>query len=371
VGGVAWVNHNLSLGATARTILLDATAAAGTHVPERIAPNAIEASTNMSGAVTDIDEDPYSLDANKMSSTDQLANIRLSFPTPAATPSTATDAQMFRVAITYTGSLGFQIQLYEAGSFVRTLGHYPQGGPGSPETGTVLYASWSTTELADQSGADAECRIVCNSSSVDFDLEAVDWLCDSGVSAGSILGDSGWTSVTMDQYDADWGATVSGAIGSAPQQTFLHTFSDANVSSVAKIVTYFRDPLNSAGYINLGEFVVGPIFVPDLNLDWGEVVSIKGRDKLISSDGGGRWGIRREPTRSVKINLSNLSTSEAQSVLERFWRAGMLMPYVIQVLDDATESRHTTLYVCTDSMPRMTANFVDYRAVSFEATEKL
>lgn len=374
VGGVAWVNHNLSLGATARTLLLDATAAAGTHVPERVAPNALDLVAGFSGAETDIDEDPYSTDASSVDTTlSGLSTVDIHFATPTLAPDAGSDRQLFRVALTYVGTpTSISFWLYDGGTLIKFFTYGIAGANPMPQSGQVVQLLWDADDLTTSDGSGVKLRIQVNKSGTDlFSVEAVDWLCDSGVSAGSILGDTGWTSVTMDQYDAAWGATVSGAIGAAPQQTFLHTFSDANVSSVAKIVTYFRDPLNTATYIDLGEFVAGPIFVPGNNADWGEVVSLRGRDKIINGEGGSRWGIRREPTRSVKINLSNLTASEAQSLLERFWRAGMLLPYVIQVLDDSTESRHTTLYVCTDSLPRMSANYVDYRSVSFDATEKL
>lgn len=378
VGGVAWVNHNLSLGATARTILLD-TSATG-YAPTRIAPNAVvkDGVWTVSGSThTAIDEDPYTfpndgeIDANTVGS----GTLRIQFSTPANAPATGADKQLFRVVVGYSQIPDVvTFRLLENGVERATISTSIEGADPRPPSvpDSVLLLPWDAGDLLTSDGSLVELAVdVTLGTGDDFAVYAADWLCDSGVSAGSILGDTGWTSVTMDQYDAAWGATVSGAIGAAPQQTFLHTFSDANVSSVAKIVTYFRDPLNTATYIDLGEFVAGPIFVPGNNADWGEVVSLRGRDKIINGEGGSRWGIRREPTRSVKINLSNLTASEAQSLLERFWRAGMLLPYVIQVLDDSTESRHTTLYVCTDSLPRMSANYVDYRSVSFDATEKL
>lgn len=378
VGGVAWVNHNLSLGATARTVLL--TSGAVGYVPTRIAPNAVIKGGIWSASGSDhtaIDEDPYAfpndgeIDANSVGS----GTLRIQFPTPASAPATGVDRQLFRVVVGYSqipDSVTFR--LLENGTERALLSSTIEGAdPRLPSLPTsVVLLPWDASDLLTADGSLVELSVELTlDTGDDFAIYAADWLCDTNVTGGSVLADTGWTSVTMDQYDAAWGATVSGTVGAAPQQTFLNTFSDSNVLSVAKIVTYFRDPLNTAGYIDLGEFVAGPIFVPGLNVDWGEVVSLRGRDKIINGEGGSRWGIRREPTRSVKINLSNLTASEAQSVLERFWRAGQLLPYVIQVLDDSTESRHTTLYVCTDSLPRMSANYVDYRSVSFDATEKL
>jgi len=379
VGGVAWVNHSLSLGATARTLLLSTAVGADSYTPEGLLPNAdYDHVGAWSGTFADVDDDPFAPDANAQTSSGDgsgFAAVSYDFATPTkGDPETGEDAQLFALRVSWTGSPDPTVafSLLNAGAIVTSIIYNIPGGP-PLQSGETVLLPWAMDSSMSPDGFGVGLRVTFSgiAAASTVSVHAVRWVAHPALDPGEVIGDSGWTAVSMDQYDAAWGATVSGSVAPGPQQTFLHSFGGENVSGVAKIVTMFRDPLNSDGFLDLGEFVAGPIFSPGENVDWGEVVTLRGHDRAIKSEGGGSWGISREPTRSLRINLSSLTPTEAQSLLERLWRAGGLMPWVAQIFDDVTESRHTTLYVCAESLPRLSANYVDYRAVSFDAVEKL
>jgi len=375
VGGIAWANHSLGLGATARSLALSAGATG--YVPQRVAPNGLTINLgSWTGAVGDIDESPYSPDANNLTLTDANGNIRIDFDTPSSAPKTGDGAQAFRIVISYVDHPNALVfQLFEGGVFRRTLEvTLPDGGDPEIEAGQVYFIHWDAADLTTASGANAQLVIALNQTvGADFAVEAVDWLCESAPTSGSILYDTGWLPATMDQYDAAWGATVSGTVGVSPQQTLVHVFS-GNIPNVAKVVTQFRDPLNSVGYIDLGEMIVGPQFVPTYNRDWGALVKLIGRDTITELESGADAVVRREPKRQMNIPLTFLTNSEAYSLLERIWRAGAGVPFAVATVpDDVTESTHTALYVRATGLPELVARpgNLDFRALSLELTEAL
>lgn len=127
---------------------------------ERLAPDAILASTGLSGTVSDIQDDPDSPDGNWLTNTSSNANndLRVSFPTP--TPALDSGSvQEFRVLIRKTSnsnSAGWSLQLWENGSQV---GSALNSGTLSNTTAVVVSGSWNKTSLSDQTGANVELRL--------------------------------------------------------------------------------------------------------------------------------------------------------------------------------------------------------------------
>ena len=119
------VNTNLSRYGKYRMLV---TSADGGITYERIAPNAEEASTNRTGAVTDVDEDPVAPDANWMTPTASAAwSTRLSFPTPTVALKSGSDNQAFVLWVKKSGSADIDfptcnVKLFEAGGEVVDLG---------------------------------------------------------------------------------------------------------------------------------------------------------------------------------------------------------------------------------------------------------
>lgn len=359
VGGVGIVNHNLSLGATSRTLLLGS--GVSTYVPERVLPTSkTDVTGTWSGAFGDVDDDPYSADANKntCSYTSSLTpSVLYEFATPSANPKTGTDLQLIRVKVSWTGSApnSMSIAVDENGGWAGTtldIDINGSGGIGAYNSGVVILAPWDASNLTTASGADVRAEVTFSiDSGTDVSIEAIDWLCDVGVSGGSILWDSGWEAATYDEVDAGYGSTVSGSVGAALTQTHLAWSSTGDISSVASAVTFFRDPLNSAGYIDVGCYVVGPIFQPELNRAYGELVGVQDLSVKRRTHGGQTFGVNRPRLRVLSLPLGELTTTEAHTLFERlYWRKGILSPVLVSLFPgDTTEGKHTTIWATLEN----------------------
>jgi hypothetical protein len=145
----------------------------------RVVPNAV-ALTNATGAVGDIDEDPYALDANDINGTTAgvTTTVAVDFATPASTPAVGARNQLFRVAInsndTGAGStISVTISVREGGGALASESFViPTDG-----TTEILQFAWDADLLGTASGAAAQCHITATNAR--FDLEAVDWVAAS------------------------------------------------------------------------------------------------------------------------------------------------------------------------------------------------
>ena len=125
---------------------------------ERLAPDAILAQTNLSGAVTAIDEDPDSADASWLTApgSNNATAVRVSFPTPSGPLTTGAGVQNFRVQVRKTAhstNPTCTIELYENGTLISTL---VSGTAVSSTTGTVIQATWDATG---RTASQIECRV--------------------------------------------------------------------------------------------------------------------------------------------------------------------------------------------------------------------
>ncbi len=129
---------------------------------ETLIPDAILSSTGLLGVVTDIDDDPDSPDGLWLITTDNNVNtdVRVSFGTPAGTPTVGADLQEFRALVrqfdeAQTGQPNARIELWENGSLVRA---------GTDETvpdgGVVVSFTWNASELGTADGSLVECKVV-------------------------------------------------------------------------------------------------------------------------------------------------------------------------------------------------------------------
>jgi len=125
---------------------------------ERQAPDAILELTNLTGTVSEIQDDPDSPDGDWLDAVSNNANsvCRVSFPTPTGSPTVGTDLQEFRALVRKFGGTGTptaRIELYEDGVLVRA------GSEIDITTDTVLSFKWNANELATSDGSLVECRL--------------------------------------------------------------------------------------------------------------------------------------------------------------------------------------------------------------------
>lgn len=378
VGGVGVVNHNLSIGATARTLLLDSTAAG--YQPTRILPDSkTDVTGTWSGTVADVDDDPYAADANKNTCTGASSltpSVQYGFTTPASNPKTGDQLQLIRVKVTWTADppTNIAFELRDGANVIGYIDYRPTGANPDISSGDVVLLPWDASDLttADGSGVALRVESSLGAGTDDISIEAIDWLCDLGVSAGSILYDSGWTVATYDVTDALWGDTVAGAGGISPVQSFAH-YPTTEVSGVARAVTFLRDPLNSAGYVDVGCYVAGPRFTPTIPRDPGEVVGYRDLSTKVFTEGGNTFGVMRPGLRTVSMPLSWLTQAEAHSLFDRMRRRGILSPVLVSIFPgDATEGRHTTIWATVDNFGAINApDPSSRRSMAMNFVEKL
>jgi hypothetical protein len=125
---------------------------------ERQSPDAILELDNLSGTVSEIQDDPDSPDSNWLdaSSNNSDSAVRVSFPTPTGPPTVGTDLQEFRALVRKYGGTGIptaRVELYEDGSLVRA------GSDIDITTDTVLSFKWNANEISTSDGSLVECRV--------------------------------------------------------------------------------------------------------------------------------------------------------------------------------------------------------------------
>ncbi len=150
---------------------------------ERQAPDALLAQTNLTGAVTVIDEDPDSSGTDFLTASGNNVNTdaRVSFATPTGAPTTGAGLQEFKIQVRefdtgQTGTPKARIELWENGSLVRA---------GSDVNVTtqdqVIALTWDATEIATADGSLVECKFVGTKSGGSptarntVELGAVEW----------------------------------------------------------------------------------------------------------------------------------------------------------------------------------------------------
>lgn len=384
VGGVALVNHSLSIGGEWRVRLFGEGSSLTT---ERVLPTAVSLA-GFTGAFTDIDDDPHNVDANYIQNdgSDTDGAVIATLATPTLAPA---GIQLLRVQIEYDDD----VDLDESGCVITAFQFTGGGGtdpvqladwvlePGSvfPPSGTVFELPFSSAALTnDPNGSDVRLRVDFQDALPDggagdagkVRIGAVDWYCQQLVVG--LVADSGWLTAVHDDPDASWGSTPPGTLGVAPQQTAVWVV-DGGPVEANEIRVEMRDPYNQSGYVDVGRLLVGPAFVPGINRDWGKLVSLQGRDTVVEGDGGSFFGVRREPLRTLHVPLSWLTPAEAHALIERLWRAGLLTPFVVALMpNDATEGRHTTIYGRCASLPDLSAASANsLRSMMFDVVEKL
>ena len=119
---------------------------------ERQAPDAILELTNLTGTVSEIQDDPDSPDGNWLDAVSNNADsvCRVSFPTPTGPPTVGSNLQEFRVLVRKYGGTGTpkaRIELYENGALIRA------GSDQNITTATVLSFLWNANELGTSDGS--------------------------------------------------------------------------------------------------------------------------------------------------------------------------------------------------------------------------
>ncbi len=132
-------------------------------VSERKSPDgATFTLVELSGAYTEVDDDPDSPDSEWLDASGNNVNtsVLASFPTPTGSPTVGADLQEFRVLVRQfdegqTGTPQARIELWENGGLIRA-------GTDTDVTtgGVILSFTWNANELATADGSLVECKVV-------------------------------------------------------------------------------------------------------------------------------------------------------------------------------------------------------------------
>lgn len=127
---------------------------------ERMAPTAfLGTPTNLSGAVTDIDDDPDSPDGAWLTApgSNSPTDVRVSFDTPSAGLDNSASAQEFRVQVRKTNhstNPTAVVELWVNGSMNSTV---VSSTSVTSTTGQILAGGWTSSGIA---ASDVECKVV-------------------------------------------------------------------------------------------------------------------------------------------------------------------------------------------------------------------
>lgn len=187
---------------------------------ESLSPDSLLVQTNLSGAVTDIQDDPDSPDSSWLTATDDTANTvtRTSFATPSGTPNTGADLQEFRLWIRRTANStrepSVTIELYENGSLVTTI---TSNAAVVSSSGEIHSATWDATNLSNSDGSGVEVRVAGASTGGPanqrntVEVGAIEWNADvagsttaqESVTDGADLGDTADESIVATESVTD------------------------------------------------------------------------------------------------------------------------------------------------------------------------
>ena len=144
---------------------------------ERKSPDALLVSTNLTGSITVIVDDPNLSEGDWLSATDETLDTvaRVSFPSPSGNPTAGPGFQEFKFLSRLTSSASpcaYSVDLYEDGSLVGNL----DSGTITSTTGQLITAVWDAADLgtADGSLVEAQITITANVDTTG-EIGAIEW----------------------------------------------------------------------------------------------------------------------------------------------------------------------------------------------------
>lgn len=310
---------------------------------ELLYPTIPDASSNLTGTYTDVDDDPWLA----ASSADFLQpagagdwSARFGFATPSAPLSDVGNDHLFVLRVfpgLSVNSGTITVRLYEGGSLVATLINADTVGA-TDRLERVIYAiPFSTSQLGTASGANVQIQIDATN---EVRVASVLWVAGLAVTNA---GDTGFVAVPLPPASAAFGSISAGRYQEPMPIEFarLSTAIDLTDAEIPMAAAAFVNATNEASPTNeLGVLVSGKTFEFDANPESAEFY-VEDRSQRIESAGGQDSGPRLRPRRVFRIPLQLVSPSQHVEIVERLdWRKGQVGAFYVNLFpNDATLSR--------------------------------
>lgn len=375
IGGVGVMNTNLWKSATRNPttgvvspVATWRVSAANTDFNPRLNPDAIAASSNLTGTVAAVQDDPDYPDGTWLTATTPgtATSARFTFGSLGGLSlATGAGSQTFRFCVRKTtagtGNPVLTVELYEGGSLKATLAPSKTTNFTSVATGELVTASWDAADLADITGAALEVRVVgtgTSGTSLEFGaVESVHYFAFSGGTAH----DSGGL-----------GLYLPDTLGVLPCNLYYLL-----PTAIAARFVYieFTDAGNPDGYIQVGLPIIGPRFTFGINnvipgAEWSvEDDSVKER-----TVGGATRADRRKLRRGFHGTWDNLTDAQAYEqffdklILDRGTTRGFVF-----IFDPDTPTRYplTAAYATLNGPQTIVHPYADANSYAIDMSEEV
>lgn len=146
---------------------------------ERLAPDAMDTSGNVTGAVGDVQESPDAPDGSAVVLTHVFTNAvaTFDFPTPSVNPATGADEQAFRLWVKWNGSGVATFWLGESDSTIGIIGDASTIGIGTDYE--MVELTWDAADLGTADGSEVQLVVECSSGAV-ITIDALEWVAPLG-----------------------------------------------------------------------------------------------------------------------------------------------------------------------------------------------
>lgn len=343
---VAVVNHNLDRqrGSYWRTWASSWVAGAYSTSAylEELYPTSLDASSNLTGTYTDVDDNPWASSADYLEAAAAGSySARFGFATPAAALSDVGNDHVFVVTAASTslpaGSHTLTVKLYDSNTEIATLINATAVGDTDTLGRSIFIAPFSTSQLNNGTGAGVQCEVTATNG---LKVYSVLWVV--GVTAGTY--DSGWVEVDAPPSSSSFGGISAAASGEEPMPIEFHRFSTAKTytgTARPKITASFLNASNAISKTNqLGVLVAGKAYELEFNPATAELY-FEDRSPVAETPGGQNLGSNLRRRRVFRVPLQYVKPADHVEIAERIdWRKGQTGAFYVNVFpNDATLKR--------------------------------
>lgn len=315
--------------------------AASSYLQE-LYPTSLDASSNLSGTYTAVDDNPWATNADYVEAAAAGSySARFGFATPSVALSDVGNDHAFVIQAASgslpAGSHTLTVKLFDSNTEIATLINATAVGDSDPLGRSTFIAPFSTSQLNNGTGAGVQCQVEATNG---LRVYSVLWVV--GLSAGTY--DTGWVAVETPPASSEFGGVSAAVAGEEPMPIEFHRFSTAKTytgTSRPKITVSFLNATNASSKTNqLGVLVAGKAWELPFNPATAELY-FEDRSVRTETPGGQDTGSNLRRRRVFRIPLQYLTAAQMVEVAERIdWRKGQTGAFYVNVFpNDATLSR--------------------------------